>query len=114
MLTLLIYMNDGRWVAAPANSGVEYAFVDDQVEAVQELAEAMQAGRAAVVAEVGDIFVLQPGTDLEGVVDTLFNTTDSLTFAETVVFETEGEDMLVNELVECGDALAAAIIAFKK
>lgn len=113
MPTLLIYRNAaGSWEAAPANSGVEYTFqaIDGSQEvAVQQLAAAMQEGEEAVVAGAREIFDIPAGVSEEGVVQTLFGTTDTMTYIDRIIWGTVGDDMLIDDLEAAGEALALAL-----
>jgi hypothetical protein len=114
MPVLLISRVDGVWQASPANSGVSYAFVQadgTQDIAVQQLAVAMQQGTGALVNGVPEIFVLPDGVQAEQVVQTLFGTTDVLTYVSRIIYGVVGEDMLLDEIAQAGLALAAALVA---
>jgi hypothetical protein len=109
---LLIARVGGIWKAAPANSGVEYVFQTiegSQEPAVQQLAAAMKEGAEAVINGADEIFVVPPGTTSETVVETLFSTTDTLTYEARIIWGTVGEDFLIDDLAEAGEALALAL-----
>lgn len=113
MPTLLIHRTAGDWVAAPANSGVQYSFQmveGSQETAVQQLAAAMQGGEGAVVAGAEEIFVIPDGVPAAQVVQTLFGTTDTLTYVSDIIWGTVGEDMLIEDLEAAGRALALALV----
>jgi hypothetical protein len=112
MPTLLIHIADDNWVAEPANSGIQYTFSTiegDQEVAVQQLAAAMQQGEEALVNGVSEIFEIPQGVDAEQVVQTLFNTTDTLTYIDRIIYGVVGEEMLLDDIVQAGEALALAL-----
>lgn len=114
MPTLLIHRTaGGDWVAAPANSGIQYSFQTiegTQEVAVQQLAAAMQEGQQALIAGANEIFVLPPGVGEEQAVQILFNTTDTLTYVDAIIYGTVGEEMLLDDIEAAGEALAAALL----
>ena len=114
MPTLLIARLNGTWSASPANSGVSYTFQavgGDQSVAVQQLAVAMQDGTGAVIAGANEIFVIPNGVTSQQVVESLFRTTDVLTYIERIIYGTIGDEMLIDDMSQAGIALAAALAA---
>lgn len=115
MPALLIHIVDNSWVAAVANTNVQYTFVGTsqsfQETAVQQLAAAMQEGQEALVNGLPEIFQLPEGAQSEAVVNTVFGTTDQIVLGERVVYAAVGDDVLVDAgvLEEAGEALALAL-----
>src|SRR5256885_7782313 len=114
MPSLLIHeIADGDWVAAPANSGVQFTFQTiegSQDLAIQQLAAAMQQGEEALVQGISEIFVMPPGVGEEELVQMLFNTTDTLTYIDAIIWGTVGDDMLLDDIVEAGLAGVLLVI----
>jgi hypothetical protein len=114
MPVLQIARVNNVWRAAPANSGVSYTFqyeAGGQEVAVQQLAAAMREGPEALTNGVPEIFQVPEGVEAGTVVQTLFGTTDQLMWgAQTIIYGTVGDEMLIDDLEAAGEALALAIV----
>ena len=112
MGALLIHIVNDNWVADIANTSVSYNFVGlhapNQINAIQDLANAMQQGQGALVDGIDQIFVLAPGVDEGGVVQEVFGTTDAIMFDQAIIYS-NADSLLIDVLEDAGEALATAL-----
>lgn len=112
MPTLLIHKVAGSWVAAPTGHG-QYTFetIDGSQEpAIQQLAAAMEHGQDAVIDGIDEIFNLPTNSNKNQIVQNIFNTTDTLTYIDKIVYGTVNE-MLLDDIQQAGKALRMACLS---
>jgi hypothetical protein len=111
MPSLLIQLINNQWVAEVANTNIRYQFigntVDVQTQAVQFLAGDMMenggnlaefnryVGRAL---DIGNV-------DADVVTQQLYAATDTLVYEGRPIYASLGDEMLIDELAEAGQAL---------
>lgn len=114
---LLIHYKDEAtgWVAAVANTDICYRFVvneitGNQIVSVENLANAMMHGSAVLVEEAENILEVPRWLGAEEVIGDLFCTTNQLILSGELIFDTLGEDALIDVLEEVGEALVEAFV----
>lgn len=113
MPTLLIHKVTGSWVAAPTGH-TQYTFktIDGSQEpAIQQLAAAMQQGQAAVKNGIDEIFNLPTNSNKDQIVQNIFNTTDTLTYVNKIIYGTVAPDMLLDDIELAGETLRMACLS---
>lgn len=109
MPALMINIVNGRWVAEVANTDVSYAFLggslEMQAQYVQNLSLAMELNQTENLVS----FFNAPGVGSDTLAGQLFEGTDTIIYAGRAVYASVGDDYLIDELAEAGEALAAAL-----
>ncbi|MDC0719039.1 hypothetical protein [Nannocystis bainbridge] len=118
MPALLIQIIDNQWVAEVANTNIRYNFLGanlgSQTQHVQYLAGNM-AYNGEDMAEFNRL--LPNALDLDGVAadvvtQQLYAGTDMINYAGRIVYSAVGDEMLIDDLVEAGEALCIALGMF--
>lgn len=102
-----------QWRAYVTNSPIEYTFagdtVEDQLQSVKILSDAMQQGQGAVVQQVQAVFQNVASGDEQLVVDQLYMDSTELYFDSELIFASDAGSTLLLDIVEAGAELAAVI-----
>ena len=103
----LVYSGGGYELAVPGMGSIALLTnPQNEAQAVQVLAQAMQQGPAQVVADAEFIFPNADQINLE-VVDDIFAGTHQLLFGAESIFTCDAGETLLDVLQDVGDALAA-------